>query len=310
MNYHQAFTQTIANRSARSYPGAFDLRSRNGTIFPAHRPRFQFKFTPQQVVFTIGSCFARHIEEALFERDVFFPTRTFAVPKEEYAYRPNGLLNEFNPGTISQRILFALNEKEFPESTVVPCGEGYADLLLMGSANDVTRERALARRKEVDEVYKYLSRSDLVIMTLGLVEAWYDEEAGLFINRAPPHAFAEHQVNRFTLRQLDVDDCMQLLEPALDALSSRGIKTILTVSPVPLQMTFTADDCVIANEFSKSVLRVCAERLRNCPEVDYFPSYEIVRCGGLRGYIDDQVHVRDELVREVTNYMVAVYEQG
>ena len=309
MNYHQAFTQAIANRSARAYPGASDPRSRNGTIFPAHRPRFQIKFTPEQVVFTIGSCFARHIEEALFERDVFFPTRTFAVPTQEYAYRPNGLLNEFNPGTISQRILFALADKEFPESTIVPCGEGYADLLLM-AGGDVTHERALARRKEVDEVYKCLSRSDLVILTLGLVEAWYDEEAGLFINRTPPHAFAEQHTNRFTLRHLDVDACMQLLEPALHALSSRGIKTILTVSPVPVQVTFTTDDCVVADEFSKSVLRVCAERLRRCPGVDYFPSYEIVRCGGMPGYIFDQVHVRDELVREVMNYMVAVYEQG
>jgi hypothetical protein len=132
----------------------------------------------------------------------------------------------------------------------------------------------------------------------------------LFINRAPPHAFGQQHANRFALRRLDVDDSMRLLEPALAALSSRGIKTILTVSPVPLHTTFTADDCVVANEFSKSVLRVCAERLRNCPGVDYFPSYEIVPCAGMAAYEGDQIHVRDEVVREVTNYMVAVYEQG
>jgi hypothetical protein len=308
MNYHQATTQAIANKSARNYPGASDPRSRNGTIFPEHKPRFKIKFTPGQTVFTIGSCFARSIEEALFERSVFFPTRTFSVSKEEWSSRPNGLLNEYNAGTISQRILFALDGKEFPESTIVPSGEGYADLLLL-PGGDVTHERALGRRKEIDDVYRHLSKSDLVIITLGLVEAWYDEETGLFLNRTPPHAVGEQYGNRFTLRQLDVRECVRLLEPALDALSSRAIKTILTVSPVPLHTTFADSDCVVANEYSKAVLRVCAQSLANRPEVDYFPSYEIVRSGGLSGYLEDQIHVRNELVREITSYMVAVYER-
>jgi hypothetical protein len=241
--------------------------------------------------------------------NVFLPTKTFSAPYEEWPYRTNGLLNEYNAGTISQRILYALSKTEFPESTIVPRGGGYADLLLFGGS-DVSHQRALARRKEIDDVYRYLQKSDLVIMTLGLVEAWYDEEAHLFINRPPPPAFGVHHANRFTLKRLDVDDCVQLLEPALNALSDRGIKTILTVSPVPLMTTFTAQDCVVANEFSKSVLRVCAERLTSRPGVDYFPSYEIVCRSGLAGYEADQVHVRDEVVREVTKYMVAVYEKG
>jgi hypothetical protein len=310
MNYHQAFSQAIANKSARDYPGASDPRSRNGTIFPAHRPGFRFEFTPERTVFPIGSCFARHIEMVLFERNVRFPTKSFSVPKTEWAHAPNGLLNEFNPGTISQRILFGLDDKEFPENTIVPSGDSYADLLLPWGGGDVTHERAVARRKEIYDVYRHLSTSDLVIITLGLVEAWFDEETGLFLNRPPPHSFADHHRRRFALRQLDVRDCVGLLEPAFDALSSRGIKTILTVSPVPLQTTFTDMDCVVANEYSKAVLRACAQSLLNHPEVDYFPSYEIVRCGGLASYLDDQVHVSDKLVREVTSYMVAVYEQG
>jgi GSCFA family len=308
MNYHQAITQAITNKSARGYPDASDPRSRNGTIFPIHKPRFKIEFTPDKTVFTIGSCFARTIEEALFDRNVFFPTRTFFAPKTEWPFRPNGLLNEFNPGTVSQRILFALDAKEFSERTIVPSGAGYADLLLILSY-DVSHERALARRNEIRDVYSHLAKSDVVIITLGLIESWYDEETGLFMNRAPPHAFAERHEGRFTLKQLDVYDCMRLLRPALDALSGRGIKIILTVSPVPLETTFTNSDCVVANELSKAVLRVCAQSLANRPEIDYFPSYEIVRCSGLAGYQSDQVHVRHELVHEVTRYMASVYEQ-
>jgi hypothetical protein len=74
------------------------------------------------------------------------------------------------------------SSKEFPKSTIIPNGDGYTDLLLAGEGG-VTHERALVRRKEIDEAYKYLSKSDLVIITLGLAEAWYDEETRLFINR-------------------------------------------------------------------------------------------------------------------------------
>ena len=38
-----------------------------------------------------------------------------------------------------------------------------------------------------------------------------------------------------------------------------------------------------------------------------FPSYEIVRSFGLAGFIADNVHVRPDLVRSVTTYMVDRY---
>lgn len=41
--------------------------------------------------------------------------------------------------------------------------------------------------------------------------------------------------------------------------------------------------------------------------VDYFPSYEIVRSGGLANYIDDNVHVRYEVVKNITTLMINKY---
>ena len=306
MNYGEALKQAISNSRSRDYPGSSDSRSRCGTVFPKHKPKFVMRFSPEKTIFTIGSCFARNIEEALFDRSVFLPTVTFKAPPQEWPHRPNGLLNEYNPGAISQRIIYALERKSFPPETIVANGDRFADLLLTGGS-DVTMERATERRAQIDAVYSHLARSDLAIITLGFVEAWFDQETQLFLNRAPPHRFAEKHANRFVFKRLDVFDCMPLLEKAVNALAEGGIKVILTVSPVPLNTTFTAVDCVVANEFSKSVLRVCAERLSQHRLVDYFPSYEIVRCSGMAGYIDDQIHVRDELVRQITSYMVSVY---
>jgi len=309
MKFYSTLKQIIANKAARSFPTVADARSRSGVLFPFHQRKFGVRFSPDQSIFTIGSCFARNIEEALAERNVFLAARTFRAPPSERKFRPNGLLNEYNPGTISQRIIFALEQRELPEKTIVPSGELFADLLLPFES-DVTLERARERRAEIKAVYDHLAKADLLIITLGFIEAWYDTETGLYLNRAPPLPFGQKFPERFEFKQLDVVDCMVLLEEAFAALRNAGIKTIVTLSPVPLTTTMTTKDCIVANEFSKAVLRVCAERLSRHDLVDYFPSYEIVRSCGLSGYIDDQVHVKDALVRDIVQYMLSLYEES
>ena len=55
------------------------------------------------------------------------------------------------------------------------------------------------------------------------------------------------------------------------------MRVILTVSPVPLVATYEDQHVLVANTFSKSILRVAAERVARTEEqVAYFPSYEIV----------------------------------
>lgn len=64
----------------------------------------------------------------------------------------------------------------------------------------------------------------------------------------------------------------------------------------------------MANSFSKAALRVCAEKLReDHPQVDYFPSYEMATSGGLGAFIEDNVHVRREVVNVITRYMLQAY---
>lgn len=97
-------------------------------------------------------------------------------------------------------------------------------------------------------------------------------------------------------------------QKALEPLCDLNKKIILTVSSVPIQVTFTQNDCVVANEFSKSVLRVRVELLsQKFKNVDYFPSYEIVKTVGLEAYINDNVHVRDDIVKKITEYMINIY---
>jgi hypothetical protein len=260
-------------------------------------------------VFTIGSCFARNIEEHLTGYDV--PTSRFSVPKEEWPHRPNGMLNEYNAGTIAQRIERALTGQAAPRETLVPYGGGLVDLLLPSAsyARAVTQERALERREEIDAIYRELPLADIVIVTLGLVEAWFDSLTGSYLNRMPPTDTIREDPNRFSLHVMDVDEAYPLLDAAFRLLTERGQKILLTVSPVPLTATFSEHCAVVANSFSKAVLRVCAHRLAaTSPHVDYFPSYELVTSRGLATFSEDNVHVQDAFVHEIVQTMLDSYE--
>lgn len=297
------------NKKAGNHPEAGDVRLSDGSIYPSFTPRFPLDLGPGRAVFTIGSCFARNVEEALQSSGATLPTMGFSVPKSEWFARPNGLLNEYTPGTMAQRILYALEGKSFSRATIVPTDKGYADTLLPGG-EDVTLERAIARRAEIDAVYAFLRASNAVVITLGFVESWFDFEAGVYLNRMPPWHFGKKSLKRYVFRQLTVEQSYALLEPAFAALTDAGAKIVLTVSPVPLQRTFTTADCVTANEYSKAVLRITAEMLvKRFEGVDYFPSYEIVRSGGLSNYAPDCIHVKDAVVREIVRRMIEAYTQ-
>jgi hypothetical protein len=137
-------------------------------------------------VFTIGSCFARNIEEALSDiPNIVIPTLSFSVPKEEWPHRPNGILNEYTPGSISQRILYTCKQLSFRDEAIFEIKPGqFIDCLLVSTQYPVTRERAFQRRKEIEELYLNLLDSDILIITLGYVEAFMYKN--IWINRLPP----------------------------------------------------------------------------------------------------------------------------
>lgn len=281
----------------------FPAKGESRVKFPLFTPRFELH--PDMKVFTIGSCFARHIERKL--KGFNLPTLQFSAPYAEAPHSSNTLLNEYNPGTMSQRISFALSGTVLPEETIVETKDGYIDLSLPGGF-PVAFNRAVERRKEIAAIYEELNQSDVVVITLGFVEAWFDEVTGLYLNQMPPPNVLKASGSRFVFRRLDVEEVLPLLDSAVNMLVEANLKVLLTVSPVPLGSTFSGVDAVLANEYSKSVLRVCAQTIYDRYDtVDYFPSYEIVRLCGEPAYEQDNVHVRVDLVGEVTDYMVSCY---
>lgn len=302
----EAFSSTLRNK-ARKYPDREDLRYSDQLIFPAVTPGFTI---PRDAsVFTIGSCFARNVEEVLVAQGLTVPTASFAAPSEEAPGRPNRILNQYNPGTMLQ----CLRSAGQPANRAGLYRAGFhkaLDCLLATGSRPVGKTRARERRQQIADLYgDGLECSDYVIITLGLVEAWYDREDGCYLNEAPPRKLIEAEKSRFEFRQLGVTECRDLVFEMLQALLNRPARrVILTVSPVPLQVTFAGGDAVTRNAYSKAVLRAVAElAVQDFPAVDYFPSYEIVTSAGLSSFGADNVHVRPRIVERVVNHMVSLY---
>ena len=84
------------------------------------------------------------------------------------------------------------------------------------------------------------------------------------------------------------------------------------MSPVPLTSTHTADDVIVANGYSKAVLRTVAETIRRSdPRVIYFPSYELVVLSDRKlAWEDDLIHVTGKIVSFNVGRMVAAFVEG
>ncbi|WP_082673600.1 GSCFA domain-containing protein [Thermodesulfovibrio aggregans] len=213
------------------------------------------------------------------------------------------MLNEYTPGCIYQRILNAFSQLDFGEKAIIEKSKDLFIDLLLPAGSPVTFTRALERRKEIEKIYEEIKDADLIIITLGYIECWYDSESGLFLNRMPEPSEIKKFPKRYIFKRLTCSESIELLQKAIQILSNR--KILLTVSPVPIQTTFIPNtDAVLSNSYSKSVLRVVVEHLyRKFPNVDYFPSYEIILSLGTKAFMEDNVHVKDEVVRKVSYFI-------
>jgi len=311
MNGNEALKNAVRIRPMHRHPDSEDAdRSHHGLLFPSIEPSFQLE--PDSRVFTIGSCFARNIETEL-DGNYDLPTLGFSVPKTEWPFRSNGILNEYNPASISQRLMWAAENMDTTSITQTLIGDqdSTVDLYLPNGCAPVTHQRAVARRKEIDELYSKLSSSQLLVITLGLNECWFDSESECYLNRNPGPQILRSHTDRFFFEQLDIETSYSLMSKGIEAVLDIGVKNVmLTVSPVPLHTSFSGDDCVIANSYSKATMRSVAERLRIrfAGVLDYFPSYEIVTSGGLSSFEDDHLHVKRPVVEKAVKHLLTNYE--
>ena len=133
-----------------------------------------------------------------------------------------------------------------------------------------------------DYILERIRQADVFIMTLGVAPVFFDRLTGEFVMPRPTHlnqrALAEKYLFRSTTVEENVRNATYLL--SFMRKISPDMKIVVTVSPVPLHMTFEFNSAVEADCLSKSTMRLVAHELvynSGFKDIYYWPSFEVFR---------------------------------
>ena len=275
-------------------------------------------------VFTMGSCFAREIRYALSDIGVSVGPDYAAVAVDPAEFRIDDLprdphLNYYNSFTIRQeferitgRWTQAATDLWQVQRDPFGAGMQFQDpykRLTFGRSQDALRE-AVARVNAVIDAGA--RNASVFFFTLGMAEVFRKHDDGRVACQKPAYlggggssetsmhlsGVAENLANLEAIRTM-----VRELRP--DA------RIVVTVSPVPLERTFSGRDIVVANAEGKSILRAAVgEFARAHDDVTYFPAYEIVTALGADAFDSaDLRHVDPGVVQIIMRAFVKAHAQ-
>ena len=211
---------------------------------------------------TIGSCFASELASAMSRLTL------------DGAMHPAGLF--YNTKSIRQefeRIFESWDAGVSPWQTQA----GFIHPLKSYRKTYDTSDALMKWSEDIDAQADTLFKSpDLIVITLGLIEAWRMPDSQLYLPQIPHPDIFESSGAEFC--RLSVQDMFEDLEVVRACIKKyTQAELILTVSPIPLHSTFTDKDVRVANTESKSRIRAAVSQFIDAyPDVHYFHSYEIV----------------------------------
>jgi hypothetical protein len=319
-----ANARTNGSRSWNSgAPGtsAKERLTASGAIKLNHTPKF--KLDPTWPIFTVGSCFARVIENTLIELELPVALRGFGIPMRKYKeiknpinQPPNTLLrtcfNKFSVHSMTHDIKRVLEGIAYPDEGLIELArdkwfDPHSYHLKLASYDE-----AMDNRRAIHCGMLEIKNSKAVIMTLGLTETWLDTRTGLAMNEHPGGSWLARMPDRWQFIDYgyaDILDEMVRMLQLIRQCTRADMKFIVTVSPIPLGATCKTQDVIVATSGSKCVLRAVAEELyRRFDFVDYFPSYECVMYSPRNiTWLEDQLHVNPDITREITRSFLLSY---
>jgi len=236
----------------------------------ATRP--SFSFDSEAKIFTAGSCFARNIERTLKRMDynIISSAEDFYNPFPDKV--PFQRFNKYTIHSILNEIEWALSEKPMNTEALL-CqtkNELYCDLQTSGDSLCAPLDEMIKFRETYNQKFAAVAQADVVMLTLGLAESWYDNKTDLHLNRFPGMTAVKANPDRFSLHVLDYDEILAAMNRTYAVLAKHNpsFKMLVTVSPVPLDRTFRTDDILAANCYSKSVQRAAVEAFVKANPVD------------------------------------------
>lgn len=246
---------------------------------------------------TAGSCFAQHIGNNLALRGAAFMDMEPAPPifaSEAEARRWGYGVFSCRYGNIytSRQLIQLFDEahgQRTPKEVVWQKNGRFFDALRPG-IDPIGQERAedviALRQLHLGAVKRMFAELDVFVFTMGLTEGWELVADGTMFPVAPGTTAGEYRAEDYrfhNLRAAEIRDDMLAFWTRLRSVNPKA-RMLLTVSPVPLAATATAQHVLVATSYSKSVLRaVAGELAEDTPDIFYFPSYEIISTHPYRG---------------------------
>ncbi len=118
------------------------------------------------------------------------PMKQISIPAEErYTKTENDIISKFTVQSMENELNWSLGETQPPppESLFLLVGEDlWHDPQLVNNTRPGSLERVIERRAMVQDAVGQAPSCRVVIITLGLAEAWFDHETSLYLNTAPP----------------------------------------------------------------------------------------------------------------------------
>lgn len=243
-------------------------------------------------VIGVGSCFARYFILWLAENG--FNKNVDTSPYN--ALMRYGATFE-SPAVIAQQFRWAFDEFDS------------RDALWIGKDKEVFEANEERQRL----VRSTLQQTDVLILTLGLSEVWYDKQTGEPLWRAltKRHYDPSRHVFRVETMQ-DTKRCLEKIEE-IRLRHLPNLKIVYTISPVRMTATFRPVSAITANSVSKAILRAALDEfLRDRfelvnRELFYFPSYEIVHDFFRDPFEEDNRHVATFVASQIVQAFARYY---
>jgi hypothetical protein len=279
-----------------------------------------------QPVFTMGSCFAGEIRRALRKAGfTIFPDYT-AVPFDPSStvfdkIPQDDCIAHYDTFVIRQEFESAFGLWPDRDAGIWEVRERFINQKLSADVifQEPSRKRIYSKSREELQaltdgvsaaIRTGIEQSNLLVITLGLTEVWRHNLTGRHICR-PPETGLGGGAGLATFRQSTFSENYENVKATLDLLFAHypDKQVLLTVSPVPLAMTYSKTDVATANTESKSILRAVAGQISReyGSNLLYFPSYEMATALPGPVFQPDGRHVLPAFAQRVVETFVRAY---
>lgn len=312
--YMQGIKSKIDPRYHENYEDRFYLSENPYTLQSLLRGQASEGLIKQDTkILAFGSCFAQEVTKWLRER-------RYKVKNEEWgviynvkqfeqlvkmAVDPNGWCRQENAWRIDGRYFFPYLKSPDHSGPLQLGGSEQEAKEILGQLYIKTRDA--------------FREADVIIFTLGMTEVWRNNATGNVYFAQPgvsrnPMMIRALDPRRHEFHNMTVGEVLDSLKFIVDTLSrlNEKIKFVFSVSPVPLQFTYSKQmSAYVANSRSKStLLSAVFETVERNDNVYYMPSYEIIRNAPQLAYEEDGRHILPAAVDIVMRAFETLYVRG